>query len=77
MEESHTTRNNLTYEISNCDDSSSDSHNNLCLLPKLNSSQANLSSELSQSPEAVSFYADQQFSKFEDLEQHLKLYEEQ
>ena len=46
-------------------------------LPELNSSQANLPSELSQASEAISFYIGQQFSKFEDLEQHLKLYEEQ
>ena len=43
----------------------------------LNSSQANLPSELPQAPEAVSFYIGQQFSKFKDLEQHLKLHEEQ
>ena len=78
MEESSSTYDKLTHEIIGCsDNSSSHSSDNLCPLADLNSLQRDLSRELSQCAEAVSFHVGQQFSKFEDLEQHLKLYEEQ
>ena len=57
--------------------SSSDSCEDSCSLPQLNSSQASQLRELPQAPAAASFYVGQKFSKFEDLEQHLKRYEEQ
>lgn len=68
LEESRSVRSNR--------ESSSDCCDNFCPL-QLNSSQANLPSELPREPKSVSFYVGQQFSKFKDLEQHLKLYEEQ
>ena len=54
--------------------SGSDSCDNFCPLPESNSSQTN---ESLQEPKSLSFYVGQQFSKFEDLEQHLKVYEQQ
>ena len=58
---------------------SSDSCEDSCSLPQLNYSQALASQprELPQAPAAASFYVGQKFSKFEDLEQHLKCYEKQ
>ena len=56
---------------------SSDSCEDSCSLPQLNSSQASQPRELPQAPAAASFYVGQKFSKFQYLEQHLKRYEEQ
>ena len=84
MEESHSVRNTDESSSSNdsCDDDDDDCQRLEPDVPELAELNIRLSSqinedELPQEPVSVSFYVGQKFSSFEDIKQHLKLYEEQ